>query len=101
MQMTLEMKLILMKTWVESQYVSKILFPVCNAILCLVYYSDSIPMVLSTQVSSYSVTQFFCFVGLLVFAGLVAFMAISFMLKWRNTKVRYVATPGALGGGTE
>jgi hypothetical protein len=43
--------------------------------------------------------SFFCFAGLLVFAGLVAFVVISFLLKWRNTRVKYVATPGALGGG--
>ncbi|CAI8009245.1 hypothetical protein GBAR_LOCUS6243 [Geodia barretti] len=45
--------------------------------------------------------SFFCFAGLLVFAGLIAFMVISFLLKWRNTQVKYAATPGALGGGTE
>ena len=44
--------------------------------------------------------QFFCFVGLFLFAGLAAFMLISLMLKWRNTQTKYAPAPGALGADT-
>lgn len=45
--------------------------------------------------------QFFCFLDLFVFAGLAAFMAISVMLKWRNSQAKYAASHVGLGGGSE
>lgn len=43
--------------------------------------------------------SFFCFVNLFVFAGLGAFMAVSFLLRWRNSQAKYATTGGGVMGG--